>query len=234
MKRKLDGLIDALSLSNDDRSTRLALITFARQCGFEHFAYVNVRSGDPEAFTNYPKDWTELYFANQYQKVDPVITSAKRELKPFFWPSPAVAWALAPEERQFYSHARQFGIVSGLSIPIRVDCGRIALLTFASHLPDFKGEGKIDDIQAITATTLVHASLKMHGPAAMTKPCVQLTTRQKQCLNWMALGKSMPETADILGIKESTVRSYMNEARTRLGAYNSTNAVYLAARLGLI
>lgn len=234
MKKRLDDLIDVLSLSNDERSARTALLTFAQQCGFERFAYMNVRSGDTEAFTNYPQEWQEIYFANDYQKVDPVITAAKRLLKPFYWSASPLRWTASPEERRFYEHARQFGIVSGLSMPIRIEFGRIAVLTLASHLPDFKVDGMIDDIRATTATALVHATLKISDPSTMKKPQVSLSVREKECLNWAALGKSMSLTADILGIKKNTVRYYLDAAKRKLGAYNTMNAVYLATRLGLV
>lgn len=234
MKKRLDNLIDVLSLSNDERSTRLALLSFAQQCGFEQFAYVNVRAGDTEAFTTYPQEWQEIYFANRYQRVDPVITNAKRMLKPFYWSATPLRWAASLEERKFYEHARQFGIVSGLSMPIRLEFGRIAVLTLASHLPDHRGDGLMDDIRAATATALVHATLKVGDPSIMTKPYVSLSVREKECLNWAALGKSMALTADILGIKKVTVRYYLDAARRKLGADSMTNAIYLATRLGLI
>lgn len=232
MKKRLDNLIDVLSLSNDERSTWLALSEFARQCGFERFAYVNVRSGETEAFTNYPDEWQEIYLANDYQKLDPVITTAKRGLKPFYWSATPLQWASTTEEREFYKEARTYGIVSGLSIPIRIGFNHTAILTLASHLPNFKGKGTIDDIQAVTATTLVYAALRVRVP--WSKAPVHLSRREKQCLNWAALGKSMALTADILEISQNTVRYYLEVAKVKLGAHNTMHAVYLAARLDLI
>ncbi len=232
MKKRLDHLIDVLSLSSDEHSIRLALLTFAQQCGFEKFAYVNLRYGDTEAFSNYPQEWQEIYLANDYQRIDPVVTAARRALKPFYWSAPPQRPEPMSEEREFYRHASRYGIVSGLSIPIRIGFGRTAILTLASHLPAFKGEGIIDDIQAITATTLVHAKLK--GRSVMARPRVQLSGREKECLNWAALGKTIPVTADILGINHHTVRYYLGKARRKLRAHNTVNAVYLAARHGLI
>ncbi len=234
MKKNLDTLIDVLSLSDDDQSKQLALHKFAQQCGFEHYAYVNIRPSLPEVFTDYPRKWTDIYFANRYQRIDPVIASAKRMRRPFYWSSLPLHRASTAAERRFYAHARQFGIVSGLSIPIGVALGRTAVLTLASHLPDFKGEGKLDDIQAITATTLLYALLKRRDPSTMAEPQIHLTVREKQCLYWLAVGKSLSLTADILEIKKDTVRHYLKLARGKLGADNTINAVHVATRLGLI
>ena len=234
MKKRLDDLIDVLSLSTDERSTHHALLSFAEQCGFDNFAYVNVRAGDTEAFSSYPQEWQDIYFANQYQTVDPVITAAKRLLKPFHWSATGLWWSSSPEERKFYEHARQFGIVSGLSMPIPTDFGRIAVLTLASKLPDFRFDGAIDDIRAATATAMVHATLKIADPSTMRRADVSLSVREKECLSWAARGKSMSLTADILGIKKVTVRYYLDGARRKLGAHTTSNAIYLATRLGLI
>jgi len=80
LKKRLDHLIDVLSLSSDEHSIRLALLTFAQQCGFEKFAYVNLRYGDTEAFSNYPQEWQEIYLANDYQRIDPVVTASVADL----------------------------------------------------------------------------------------------------------------------------------------------------------
>ncbi|TCR97873.1 autoinducer binding domain-containing protein [Rhizobium sp. BK418] len=233
MKKRLDDLIDVLSLSTDERSTHHALLSFAEQCGFDNFAYVNVRAGDTEAFSSYPQEWQDIYFANQYQTVDPVITFAKRLLKPFHWSAP-LWWSSSPEERKFYAHARQFGIVSGLSMPIPTEFGRTAILTLASKLPDFRFEGAIDDIRAATATAMVHTRLKGADPLIMRRPDVSLSVREKECLGWAARGKSMSLIADILGIKKVTVRYYLDHARRKLEANTTSNAIYLATRRGLI
>jgi LuxR family transcriptional activator of conjugal transfer of Ti plasmids len=68
----------------------------------------------------------------------------------------------------------------------------------------------------------------------MAEPQIHLTVREKQCLYWLAVGKSLSLTADILEIKKDTVRHYLKLARGKLGADNTINAVHVATRLGLI
>jgi LuxR family transcriptional activator of conjugal transfer of Ti plasmids len=63
---------------------------------------------------------------------------------------------------------------------------------------------------------------------------VDLAPREALCLAWAALGKTAIEIADLLGISEHTVRSYLRVAREKLGADNITHAVKLAAEQGLI
>ena len=50
----------------------------------------------------------------------------------------------------------------------------------------------------------------------------------------MSRGKTMAETAMILGITDNTVRAYLRTARSKLGTSNTMQATTLAIELGLI
>lgn len=53
----------------------------------------------------------------------------------------------------------------------------------------------------------------------------ELTVREKDVLTWIAHGKSLWETATILGISEGTVKVHLAAIRAKLGASNTTHAV---------
>lgn len=53
---------------------------------------------------------------------------------------------------------------------------------------------------------------------------VQLTARERDCLAWVAEGKSDWEISVILGLSESTVRFHVGNARRKLGAVNRAQA----------
>jgi DNA-binding CsgD family transcriptional regulator len=61
-----------------------------------------------------------------------------------------------------------------------------------------------------------------------------LTRRELDCLFWAAQGYSTIETAEILEIKNETVRQYIKQALNKLGARNKTQAIWLAHRLGYL
>ena len=63
---------------------------------------------------------------------------------------------------------------------------------------------------------------------------LSLTPREQQCLHWSAQGKSAIETAEILGIKQETVRSYIKSLLKKLNADNKTQAVAIGYELGLL
>lgn len=61
-----------------------------------------------------------------------------------------------------------------------------------------------------------------------------LTRREKECLHWASLGKTVCETAVILNLSEKTVRHYLDQARFKLDASNITHAVSKAIFANLI
>lgn len=61
-----------------------------------------------------------------------------------------------------------------------------------------------------------------------------LTDRQVDCLYWLAGGKTIAETARILGISAHTVREHLRAVTARLGAVNTTHAVALACQFGIV
>jgi len=65
-------------------------------------------------------------------------------------------------------------------------------------------------------------------------PSVCLTRRQRECLQYIADGHTARSIGYRLGISERMVRSHLEGARLRLGAGSTTQAVYLAAKAGLI
>jgi DNA-binding CsgD family transcriptional regulator len=70
-----------------------------------------------------------------------------------------------------------------------------------------------------------------HEDDAARKP---LSPRETDALTFLALGYSRAQIADMLDISEHTLRVYIESARFKLGAMNSTQAVARALTLGLI
>lgn len=61
-----------------------------------------------------------------------------------------------------------------------------------------------------------------------------LSPREKEVLHWVAKGKSNSVIADILGVSESTVDTFLRRIYSKLNATNRITAVVRAIRLGII
>ncbi|MGX9855390.1 response regulator transcription factor [Limimaricola variabilis] len=62
--------------------------------------------------------------------------------------------------------------------------------------------------------------------------CIQLTPRQVEVLDLVALGYTTREVAERLNLTPTTVEKHLRLAREALGARNTTHAVFRAAQLG--
>ena len=58
------------------------------------------------------------------------------------------------------------------------------------------------------------------------KTATRLTVREKECLLWVARGKSSEETALILNVKITTVNYYRKKIKEKLDCINMAQAVY--------
>lgn len=61
-----------------------------------------------------------------------------------------------------------------------------------------------------------------------------LTPRERECLQWAAVGKSEWEISQILGISEHTSEKHLLNAKLKLRAVNRVQAVAEAIRRGYI
>lgn len=61
-----------------------------------------------------------------------------------------------------------------------------------------------------------------------------LSERERECLYWVAEGKTAGEVAMILGVTANTVNSYLNHAIRKVGASNRAMAIATAIRAGVI
>lgn len=232
MNEALDQLIDGINVAWTEHDITDALSGFTRRCGLKWFAYVDTTFPFGAAYTNYPEAWQHEYMVKEYLRIDPVMAQARRLMRPFIWEN---GEALAGDFRikRFWRSARKHAIGAGLTIPIRSPFGNIAMLTFAGPVwPEFKSP--LDEFKAIAAVAYVHARVATCQPGLLKAPDVQLSARETECLAWASLGKSMAMTADLIGMQPCTVKFYLDRARTKLGAYNLTNAVYQAARQQII
>jgi DNA-binding CsgD family transcriptional regulator len=70
--------------------------------------------------------------------------------------------------------------------------------------------------------------------AVMSNPTIRLSRRQREVLEWTAMGKTDWEISAILRITERSVKFHLEQARKKLDAANRTHAVARAILLGLI
>jgi LuxR family transcriptional regulator, activator of conjugal transfer of Ti plasmids len=231
---EFDTFIDELERQPSRSGVRLALRKLTRACGFDEFTYVCNGGAEITGMSSYQPQWQMRYLEGNLTHVDPVVRLARQYMRPFCWSRTDAAFQ-DRAIRGFFDQAEEFGISSGLTIPIPASYGRFAMLTMVSSECQTAETVQLGNpVRAITAAALVHVRLANLTPSreAPTKP--MLTGRQVACLTWASLGKTNEETALLLGISPYTARSYLVEAKERLGAVNTTQAVRFAVERGYI
>jgi DNA-binding CsgD family transcriptional regulator len=207
--------------------------------GLSHVVYhaTNIKGltdDGPYLRLTYPAAWVERYMANNYMALDPVVEAGNESQFPFNWSR--LDWK-SRQRRSFLGDAAEHKVgISGMSIPIRGPAGQHALFSITSQMLDQEWElflrSYMGDFQRVASH--VHQSIleseSVAGP--VTRP--SLSPRETEVLQLCANGMNTEVIADVLGVKERTVRAFIETARYKLNALNRIHVVSKAIGYGLI
>jgi LuxR family transcriptional regulator, quorum-sensing system regulator SolR len=234
----MSDAFDALECATTADQLRLATKKFARDMGFEHFAYVltvDAPSLKTQQYilSGYPVDWVERYMSRDYFKVDPVIKHSQESTLPLIWGDQHF-WQGKSEE--FWDEARAFGLQAGLSISVRELPAVTGVFSLArDKMLEVHGQ----DLAALIGRSHMFATLLNHAVARIELPKLlpaqgKLTARELECLRWTAEGKTAWEIGQILGITERTAVFHLNNVIRKLAVTNKIQAVVRAVALRLV
>lgn len=230
----LDKLIDLASLRGDENVLNKALTDLTGQAGFSRYAYLHIQPGHTTALSNYPDEWRSIYFERKLDRVDPVVTRAKSLKRVFTWSGENEGSHLAKQDRSFFDSAAEFGIRSGVTIPVKAANGSISMLTLASEEPVIDLHLDIDSVTAAAAVGQLHARMSLLPMTPVAQHPAWLDPKEAAYLRWIAVGKTMEEAAQLEGVKYNSVKSKIEETRKRFQIHTMPHLVALAIRAGLI
>lgn len=202
-----------------------------------HMAYLATDLADlnPDTaclVTTYPPKWIKRYKERNYISVDPVVRKAREQNRPFLW-----AECTCDDEGviAFFSDAQKHGLGEhGLTIPIHGARADKAIFSVASDAH----EQQWADYCARHMGNLILFSLQFHMAAIDVRGALlnrpKLKSREVEILYWIAEGKTAWETGKILNISEKTVEHGLKQIRGKFNATNTTHAISLAFRLGVL
>lgn len=226
--------------------------------GFSSFGFVEITvpgATDPLVISTSSETWNQEYRENDFYNVDPVLSVARRRNTPFNWlsvPLPGRFGRKKPGAVKTMEAARDHGFKNGLVVPFHYidDLGisRSSVCTFFWKDKNQDFEKVVSEDKVYLHVVLLYWAQKAVEIAAKErnassrfldsegKPLrrVNLTDREIDVLSWAGRGKTVPDTAEILGISGDTVETHMRNAMVKLGANNKTHAVVKAIFLRLI
>lgn len=201
----------------------------------EHVVYHSVNStGEQYAALTYSPQWVERYLDQDYARIDPVVQSCYRRFHPVQWKQ--LDWS-GKAARNFMGEALDNGVGNqGFSVPIRGPSGQFALFTVSGNATDdtwsrFSQEYTAELILASHYINQKALELERGSDAVETR---SLSPRETDALTMLALGYSRAQAAENLSISEHTLRVYIESARFKLAASNTTHAVARALSYGML
>lgn len=234
MRTLFQRLVDTLAVTQTQETLRKAVADLVQDLGFGGFAFLHVEPARTTAVSNYPDEWQRRYLESDYPSIDPIVRTARSRMQPFTWGTGNPRAAETREVRRFYEEANDFGIRSGISIPVRTAFQYVSMLTLASDKPSLSLDTDIDQLAAVTAVGYLHAKIEQQSGGDHAPVNCELTPKQALCLKWSAEGKSMRAIATIEGMSFATVNFHLNNARKALDAGSLAQATAIATKLGLI
>jgi len=203
--------------------------------GIDHIVYHWVSSdGEQYGFGTYDPVWVQRYVEQDYLRIDPVVIGCFQRFHPVNWKQ--LDWS-SKQARAFLEDAIAHGVGNqGYSIPIRGPNGQFALFTLSHNCSDAEWDRFTTDHRRELILIAHYFNLKAleFEKARSPEPTRGLSPREIDALTFLAMGYARGQVADMLSISEHTLRAYIESARFKLGAANTTHAVARALADGLI
>lgn len=179
----------------------------------------------------WPTGWWERYFSNGYLFVDPAIRRVTTDLSPFLWSELDPLCRDNPMASRVMHEAGDFRLKHGFTVPMITLEGDVAGFSLAGdqlELPPY-ARGMLTLQMTLALGRTLRLALNQHEAER-----IGLTEREREVLQWTALGKTEWETGEILHLSEHTVDKYLRGIRRKLRVTSRVQAVAEALRLHLI
>jgi LuxR family quorum-sensing system transcriptional regulator CciR len=205
----------------------LLLAEATRELGFQHFAlthHVDIRRAPQPAIRlhNYPDDWVEYYDDRRLGLSDPVHRASHITSIGFAWSDLPRLIALSDRDHEILARGRAKDIGNGFTVPAHVPGESNGSCSFANPSGCPMREENLPIAQLVGAFAFEAARRLGRVRPLLASEHHKLTDRQRECIIWVARGKSDWEISRILGIRHETVVRHLKLARERYGVGKRT------------
>ncbi|SFJ33770.1 helix-turn-helix transcriptional regulator [Celeribacter neptunius] len=235
MTTELQNFLEDIQQVDDFAEFQDATVRLRDLLKVTHVVYHWVNSvGERFGAGTYSSEWVDRYLEKDYLRMDPVIFGCFQRFTPVNWKQ--LDWS-SKAAKAFFRDALDYGVGNqGWTIPIRGPNGQFALFTLNGDVSDAAWERVIAryerDLMVIAHEFNKKAlAFDSHEEG---QACPSLSPREAAAITHIAKGLSRGQAASEMGISEHTLRVYVESARHKLGAMNTTHAVARALSMGLI
>lgn len=204
-----------------------------QQLGFNHhvtasFVSLSEMPENSLLISRYPTEWLDRYVDQNYYEFDDVIKSAFNQTTPYIWKDENRDL----KNQKIFSESFEFGIIYGMTVPIFAEGFYSSTVNISADTPDLPQE----NFHALHLISIHYHDLilKILSLNKATLKKITLTNRQKECLQWAAVGKSYNDIGDILSISTRTVQFHISNTMKIFGVATHEQAIAKATSMGII
>lgn len=201
---------------------------------YVNFSAYRFKSDEAEAvhFITYPLDWVTHYIRSNYIEIDPLFHIDFRRISALDW----TEIRHTDETGKFFEDFQERGLGDhGMVITDYLQSGIYAVANFCFGCSDEQW-AKVRGHRLETLRLLTHslgdAYEHIYNENAGSQ--FKITKRERECLYWVAAGKTDEEIGQLLSVGKWTVVSHLKSAKYKLGAANRASAVAKAMSSGII
>jgi DNA-binding CsgD family transcriptional regulator len=186
----------------------------------------------------YPAAWLQHYLDQDYISIDPIITHCHDHATPLAWDDAQqldrrVVDPHLQKIRNLFGEAREFGLGTGISVPLHGPGVSWGLMSYTSNALDARDFTELLPELHLFAH-YVHEAARRFARSKTPAQLPTLTKRERECLSWAAEGKTSWEIGQLLNISERTSIFHLQNATHKLGVSGRQAAIARAVSLGLI
>jgi DNA-binding CsgD family transcriptional regulator len=226
----------SLSLLGTKQDVWRAFADFAGQYGFRYAGYWDVpgpgeRLEDNLICGSSLQEWHAHYCRNNYILSDPLVLHVSRTALPYTLQDALSCPDYTAEQRRVRDEAAEFGVKASFFIPLRSPRNGPSLISLGGEVPLQLHPSERADLHlaAICTDACLRPMAPKHDAALPV-----LTDRERECLQWVAMGKSDHDIAEILRISDKTVNFHIESVKRKYSVSSRNLAASMAVRAGVI
>jgi DNA-binding CsgD family transcriptional regulator len=182
---------------------------------------------------NFPKGWDDAW--HLFSHHCPYYHACFDGRVGFDWATVRTRDVLTEHERKAWRYLADFGLIQGFRVPIHSP-GHFGFVTVVGEAHDLSWAGRAEaNVASLLFFSHVYYEAVRERFPEVSQPSQSglLSARERECLGWVAAGKTTDEVATILGLSIETVRIYLKRTMRKLDANTRSQAVAKAYRMGL-
>jgi DNA-binding CsgD family transcriptional regulator len=184
-------------------------------------------------FNDWPKDWLVFYEERGFFHRDFIVAESRRQMRPFLWNEVDKRLFTSKTAREFFDATRLWGWRDGFVVPIRGPGGHEGIVSLAASQSIV-----LDGVERAlleAASRVIHEKCRRTiGYGVGLAPYPEMSPRELECAQWVAIGKTDWEIGELLGISKATAHYHIESAKRKLGVNSRTQMIALLALRGIL